>query len=56
MTQPTHLFDHPRTKTHVSHAETLRQILAVLDSTHFVGVKLDMIETLARKGLHNDKA
>lgn len=49
--QPQHLFDHPKTRIHVSHAETLRQILAVLESDQFQGAKLAMIETLAREAL-----
>jgi hypothetical protein len=45
------LFDHPKTRIHVSHAEILKQILAVLESDLQQGLKLAAIETLARKGL-----
>ncbi len=49
--KPTLLFNHPKTRTHQSHAEVLRMILAVIESDQFTGAKLATIETLARKGL-----
>lgn len=45
------LFDHPRTRIHVSHAETLRKILDVCESFAPPAHMLAAIEKLAREAL-----
>ena len=47
------LFDHPKTRTHQSHADLLEKVLAICDGDEFYQVKIDLIKHLIRKEAKN---